>query len=135
VKRVGLWLGIDRAVFFTLLGRGWNVGAGLLTIVVIAHFLSPELQGYYYTFNSLIALQIFAELGLNFAIIQFASHEMAQLSWQPDGTVSGQPEAKRRLQSLLHFAFSWFGVAALLMIAILLPAGLYFLMQIKQMPW
>jgi O-antigen/teichoic acid export membrane protein len=126
VKRVGLWLGIDRAVFFTLLGRGWNVGAGLLTIVVIAHFLSPELQGYYYTFNSLIALQIFAELGLNFAIIQFASHEMAQLSWQPDGTVSGQPEAKRRLQSLLHFAFSWFGVAALLMIAILLPAGLYF---------
>lgn len=102
------------------------MGAGLLTIVVIAHFLSPELQGYYYTFNSLIALQIFAELGLNFAIVQFASHEMAHLNWLPNGTVSGDAEAKRRLQSLMHFAFSWFGVAALLMIALLLPAGLYF---------
>lgn len=126
MSRLAVGLGIDRAVLFTLLARCWNVGAGLLTIVVIAYFLSPELQGYYYTFNSLIALQIFAELGLNFAIVQFASHEMAHLSWLPDGTVSGNPEAKRRLQSLLHFAFSWFGVAALLMIALLLPSGLYF---------
>lgn len=126
MKKLALRFGVDRAVFFTLLGRGWSVGAGLLTIVVIAHFLSPELQGYYYTFNSLIALQIFAELGLNFAVIQFASHEMAKLVWLPDGTVSGDAEAKRRLQSLLHFAFSWFGVAALLMVVFLLPGGLYF---------
>jgi len=126
MKRLALALGIDRAVFFTLLGRGWNVGAGLFTLIFIAHFLTPKLQGYYYTFYSLIAIQVFAELGLTFAIIQFASHEMAKLSWLPDGTVSGNPEAKRRLQSLLHFAFSWFGVAALLMIAILIPVGLDF---------
>ena len=126
MKRFALWLGIDRAVFFTLLGRGWNVGAGLLTLVFIAHFLSPEMQGYYYTFYSLIALQIFVELGLNFAIIQFASHEMAKLSWTSEGTVSGNPEAKRRLQSLMHFAASWFGVAALVMVAVLLPVGGYF---------
>ena len=80
MKHFALRFGIDRAVFFTLLGRGWNVGAGLIIIALVAHFLSPELQGYYYTFNSLIALQVFAELGLNFAIIQFASHEMAQLT-------------------------------------------------------
>lgn len=126
MKKLVHSFGIDRAVFFTLLGRGWNVGAGLIIIALVAHFLSPELQGYYYTFNSLIALQVFAELGLNFAIIQFASHEMAQLSWQPDGTVSGNPEAKRRLQSLLHFALTWFAVAALLMILLLLPTGLHF---------
>jgi hypothetical protein len=126
VKHYAIRLGIDRAVFFTLLGRGWSVVAGLMTIVVISRFLTPELQGYYYTFNSLIALQIFAELGLNFAIIQFASHEMAKLSWLPDGTVTGDAEAKRRLQSLMHFAFSWFGVAALIMIVILIPVGLYF---------
>jgi hypothetical protein len=126
VKHFLLRLGIDRAILFTLLGRGWNVGAGLLTIIFIAHFLTPELQGIYYTFNSLIALQIFAEMGLNFAVIQFASHEMANLSWLPDGTVAGDLEAKRRLQSLMHFAFSWFGVAAIIMIILLLPSGLYF---------
>lgn len=118
--------GIDRAVFFTLLARVWTVGAGVLTIVFVTRFLSPELQGYYYTFNSLIALQVFAELGLNFAIIQFASHEMAHLSWAPEGTVSGSPEAKRRLQSLMHFAISWFSVAALLMVVVLLPVGIRF---------
>lgn len=126
MRRISLWLGIDRAIFFTLLARGWTVAAGLLTIVFVTRFLSPELQGYYYTFYSLIALQIFVELGLNFAIIQFASHEMAHLSWTPEATVSGNAESKRRLQSLMHFAVVWFGLAALLMIAVLLPLGIHF---------
>jgi len=64
MKRFASFTGIDRAIFITLLGRGWNVGAGLLTIFLVAHFLTQEMQGYYYTFNSLIALQIFAELGI-----------------------------------------------------------------------
>lgn len=126
MRRIASHLGIDRAVFFTLITRGWNIGAGFLSLVFIANFLTPSLQGYYYTFNSLIALQVFAELGLNFAIVQFASHEMAHLSWSADGVVIGEAGAKRRLQSLLYFAFSWFGVAALLMVVVLLPAGFYF---------
>ncbi|MCX7089216.1 MAG: hypothetical protein NTV00_14335 [Methylococcales bacterium] len=119
-------LGIDRAVFYTLLARSWSVGVGLLTIYCISHFLSPTLQGYYYTFNSLIALQIFVELGLNFAIVQFASHEMIHLSWQSDGTIGGSELAKRRLQSLIGFGLTWFGIAALLMMGFLIPIGMVF---------
>ncbi len=126
MKQLAVKIGVDRAVFFTLLSRVWSVAAGLITLVVISHSLSPELQGYYYTFSSLIALQIFAELGLNFAIVQFASHEMAQLTWQSNGTVDGNPQAKRRLQSLLKFSLAWFGVAAVLMLVLLIPAGLFF---------
>lgn len=118
--------GIDRAIFFNLLVRGWGVSAGLLTIFFVTRFLSAELQGYYYTFYSLIALQIFVELGLTFAIIQFASHEMAKLSWTPEGVLSGSPESKRRLQSLMRFAVTWFGVAGLLMTLLLLPVGVHF---------
>ena len=119
-------MGFDRPVFITLIGRFWGVGAGLVTLLMIIKFLSPELQGYYYTFNSLIGLQVLVELGLNFAIVQFASHEMASLNWQSNNIVAGSDVAKRRLQSLFHFAMTWFGVAALLMISILLPAGIYF---------
>jgi O-antigen/teichoic acid export membrane protein len=126
LKLVAYHLGIDRAVFFTLLARGWSIGAGLLTIYFVSRFLTPELQGYYYTFYSLIALQIFVELGLSFAIVQFASHEMAKLSWTPEGTVSGNLQSKRRLQSLVQFALIWFGVAAVLMVAVLVPGGIYF---------
>lgn len=124
--RVKQLLGIDRAIFFTLIARGWSAVAGLGTIYFVTRFLTPELQGYYYTFNSLIALQVFVELGLNFAIIQFASHEMAKLSWTAEGTLTGDPEAKRRLQSLMHFALTWFGGGAIFMILVLLPIGIHF---------
>lgn len=123
-------LGIDRAVLFTLLGRLWSVGAGLLTLFFVTRFLSPTLQGYYYTFYSLIALQIFAEMGLNFAILQFASHEMAGLSWM-GGILSGSPESKQRLQSLVRFAGAWFSAAALVMVAVLLPVGIFFFGQVS----
>lgn len=49
-------LGIDNAIAFTILGRGWASAAGLITVALIARFLSPAEQGYYYTFGSLVAL-------------------------------------------------------------------------------
>ena len=129
LRALGTRLGIDRAVWLTLVGRVWGVSAGLVTIYFVTTSLSPELQGYYYTFYSLIALQVFAELGLNYAIIQFGSHEMARLAWTPSGTVQGDPAARRRLQSLLHFALAWYGVAALLMVVVLPPLGARFFAQ------
>jgi O-antigen/teichoic acid export membrane protein len=118
-------VGLDRAVSITLIGRAWGVLVGLVTIVFIGRFLTPEVQGYYYTFSSLIALQVFVELGLNYAIVQFASHEMATLVWQANGTIDGAPQAKKRLQSLLRFAWGWFGGAAVLMVILLVPLGLH----------
>lgn len=118
--------GLDKAVSLTLFARVWTIAGGIGTLFFVTRYLTPELQGYYYTFNSLVALQIFVELGLNYAIVQFASHEMASLSWESNATLIGDPMAKRRLQSLLHFSFAWFGVAALLVLAVLLPAGIIF---------
>lgn len=129
LRALGTRLGIDRAIWLTLVGRVWGVSAGLVTIYFVTTSLSPTLQGYYYTFYSLIALQVFAELGLNYAIIQFGSHEMARLAWTPAGTVQGDATARRRLQSLLHFALAWYGVAALLMVLILPPLGARFFAQ------
>src|SRR5688572_3707561 len=71
---------IDRAVFYVLAGRVWSFASGPITLVLIASQLTPQVQGYYYTFASLVALQGFAELGLGIVIVQFASHEWAFLS-------------------------------------------------------
>lgn len=73
-------LGLDRAVAFTVLARGWSSLAGVGTLTLIAHFLSPAEQGYYYTFYSLVALQIVFELGFSVVILQTASHEAAHLT-------------------------------------------------------
>src|SRR6201993_2196971 len=76
-------LGIDRAIGFTILARGWSSAAGLVTVALIARFLSPSEQGYYYTFGSLVALQIVFELGFSFVILQLAAHESSRLRIEP----------------------------------------------------
>ncbi len=47
---------IDRAVFFGLLSRIWGLAAGGVTAILIAAYFSPEIQGYYYTFTTILAL-------------------------------------------------------------------------------
>ena len=76
---------IDRPVFFGLLTKIWAVGAGLVTAFLIVKHFSPAVQGYYYTFASLLALQVFVELGLGTVLVQFAAHEWSRLSLTSTG--------------------------------------------------
>ena len=130
VARVRHWmrkvLGVDRAVGFTVLARFWSSTAGIVTVALIARFLTPTEQGYYYTFGSLVALQIVFELGFSFVILQMASHERAELSISIDYEISGNPIAHARLASVLQKSVRWYSVAAVLMAATLVPAGFYF---------
>lgn len=118
--------GIDRAVAYVLFTRIWSLGAGPVTLFFVATFLSPEEQGYYYTFGSVLALQGLFELGLTYVVLQFASHEKARLAWTSEGTLEGDETAKARLSSLLRKAFMWNGWVGGLLIATVLPAGLFF---------
>jgi hypothetical protein len=118
--------GVDRAIAYTLIGRSWSVIAGPVTLFLIARFLRPEEQGFYFTFGSVIALNIFFELGLTYVLLQFASHEKAHLDWTSFGTLSGSEAAKLRLAALLKLSLKWYSVAALLVLLLVLPAGLVF---------
>jgi hypothetical protein len=84
-------------------------------------------QGFFYTITSLLALQIFFELGLKTVIAQFASHEFAHLAWGEKGAIHGNSAACDRFIDLLSKAAKFFAVAALLLIIVLVPAGLLFL--------
>jgi len=120
------WTGLDRPIAFTLMARFWSATAGVLTVVLIAHFLTPHEQGYYYTFYSLVALQVVFELGFSFVVLQLAAHECAGLAFTADGRIEGNPVALSRLASVLQKSVRWYSVGAALMVATLLPAGLYF---------
>jgi hypothetical protein len=137
-SKLALWLqsaknrlGLDRAVVFTVLARAWTSGSGLITIVLIARFLQPAEQGYYYTYASLIALQMVFELGFSQVVMQLASHERAHLSIGPDGSVAGAETAHARLASVLKLSVRWYGVGALLLALALVPAGTYFFPHIN----
>jgi O-antigen/teichoic acid export membrane protein len=125
-KALRTGLGIDRAIGFTILARGWASVAGLVTVALIARFLSPSEQGYYYTFGSLIALQIVFELGFSFVILQMASHERAHLAISSADVISGDSVAHDRLASVLQKTVRWYTSAAVLLAVFLLIAGSYF---------
>lgn len=119
-------LGVDRAIFYTLLGRGWSSLAGLITLWFIARHLSHAEQGFYYTFASILALQIVFELGMSYVVMQFASHEMAHLVWTAKGTIQGGDVSKSRLRSLVVLTLRWYGVIAILIALVILPSGWVF---------
>jgi hypothetical protein len=126
LARLKHWTGLDRAIAFTVTARFWSAFAGVVTILLIARFLTPSEQGYYYTFSSLVGLQIVFELGFSFVVLQLAAHERARLTFLPDGRVEGDRVAHSRIASILQKSVRWYSVAALLMGLTVLPAGLYF---------
>jgi O-antigen/teichoic acid export membrane protein len=120
------FLGIDRAVAFTVVARGWSSIAGLAMLILIVKFLTPAEQGYYYTLWSLVALQVVFELGFFAVILQLAAHEAAALRLDEDGSVSGDVEAHRRLASIVQWSVRWYAAAAALMAVCLIPVGIHF---------
>ncbi|WP_353614660.1 hypothetical protein [Mangrovibacter phragmitis] len=119
--------GIDRAVMYVLFGKCISILSGLSIILLIPHYLSPELQGYYYTFNSIVALQIIFELGFSVVIIQFVSHEMSALKYEMDKKdIEGELHNKRRILSIVSFSVRWYGAIALAIILCVGPIGYIF---------
>jgi O-antigen/teichoic acid export membrane protein len=126
VRRIARLLGVDRAIAFTVMARGWTSVAGLVTLTLIAKFLTPAEQGFYYTFYSLVAMQIVFELGFSLVILQAASHEAAHLEIRESGEVAGPQREHDRLASVLKKSVHWYTVAAVLMCVSLIPIGILF---------
>lgn len=119
--------GLDQAVIFTLLTKLWQALAGAVSLLLIAKFFSPQTQGFYYTFWSLLALQTFVELGLYVVIVNLASHEWSRLSIDAVGRVVGDPVALSRLASLARFVARWYAGVSLVFVVIAGIAGGLFL--------
>lgn len=116
-------MGVDRAVAYTLASRGWGLLSGLITLLLVARNLTSAEQGYYYTFASLLAMQILFELGMSVVVMQFSSHEMAHLSWSEKGILNGEANSLSRLRSLVMLVSKWYGIIAILIIVIVTPVG------------
>jgi O-antigen/teichoic acid export membrane protein len=106
---------IDRPVFFGMLSRAFGLITAPITGVLIASIFTSKLQGYYYTFVSLSAVQTFVELGLTIVIVQFAAHEWSFLRLDNSGNIIGNNVALSRLTSLTRFILKWYGIAAILL--------------------
>ncbi|WP_323973320.1 MATE family efflux transporter [Aeromonas hydrophila] len=118
-------LGIDKSILYVIMNRGWGVISGVVTLWLITHYLSLELQGYYYTFASILALQIIFELGLGTVLVQFTSHEMPGLKFI-EGRLSGSQIRLERLLSLIRFSIKWYSAIAIAIVLFIIPIGIVF---------
>lgn len=118
-------LGIDKAIFYTLLGKGLQMSTALFTVLFIVRFLSSDEQGYYYTFGSIVAIQVFFELGLTGIITQFVAHEASHLKFR-ENILEGDEIYKSRLASLLKICAKWYSIISIGLLSILLVVGFVF---------
>ena len=137
MKRLGsafAWMQLDFHVFVTLLFRSWSIIAGGVTILLIPTSLSPVQQGYYYTFASILALQIFFELGMSQVVVQIVAHEAVNLTHDPEHGYQGAPRAIGRLASIGYLLGKWYLIAALLFLLATGIAGTTFFRN-GELPW
>jgi len=71
-------------------------------------FMSPIEQGYYYTFSSLVGMQMLFDLGFASVIVQFVAHEFAHLSLDNKFKLSGPDQNLSRLYQLKNILNKWY---------------------------
>jgi hypothetical protein len=133
-------LEVDRSVLYAVSSRGWQFLAGPLTVWLIAKFFSADMQGFFYTFGSVLAMQLFFELGLATVLVNLVSHEWASLSLTDEGTVEGDAEAGCRLAALTSTTGRWYWICAALFVVGTGPAGVWLFSEKEssidwQAPW
>ena len=126
INRLGRFAGLDAQVLPTLLLRGWQIIAGGVMVLLIPLWLGKVEQGYYYTFSSLLALQIFFELGMNQVILQLVSHDFAHIRISNAEALEGDAIRIDRLAALVGLLRRWYGVAASLFFVIVSASGALF---------
>lgn len=104
--------------------RLWQASAGLLTTLLVVYFLTPELQGWYYSFLSVAALYTLFDLGLSTVLVQVSAHTTVGLRWGKGFSCFGEGEAS--FNALLGKAVRWYLLSAVVFILLVLPGGYIF---------
>ena len=118
-------LGIDKDIIWILINKAWSVVRGPINIYFLLAYLTPEEQGLWFTFISLGALSIFAELGFTTIITQFVSHEYAHIQTEKKFLV-GNINNIDRLVSLVRYSLKLYSIVIPLAIFILCIVGFFY---------
>ena len=120
-------------MFIALLTQGVHLINGIVLVFLISYRLSLEAQGFYYTFGSLIAIQLILDLDFQLVILVIASHEWSKLGLNERGGVCGDPDAVSRLAHQTAIVVRWYCCAGVIA-TILVGAAGYWLMSRQPHP-
>lgn len=120
------YIGMDGAIAYSSAARIIQAVANLLTIFFIATLLSSDEQGYYYTFASVVGIQVFFELGFTGIMTQYVAHEVVHLKLNENYCYEGDDCHLSRLSYLMHFCIKWYTVITILFFIVVNIIGVVF---------
>ncbi|MDX8380854.1 MAG: hypothetical protein R8M14_01930 [Ghiorsea sp.] len=98
--------------------------------------LSAEVQGYWFSFVSLAALAIFADLGFTTILLQFSAHEFAFLKFNNEGKLEGDKARLTRIATLFRFSLKWSSLMGVVVFPVILAVGYYVLdSKVSEVDW
>ncbi len=110
----------DGDLVSTIVVRLSGTVVAALTAILLVRYLSPEEQGYWYTFGSILGIAAFAEMGAGQILMRFVAREQ-------EGLRQNKSESVLRLRGLYQFGVK-FGIGiAILTTLIALPIGFWWL--------
>lgn len=126
LNKVKQFLNLDSTVYLSISSKAWSVIKTPLSVILITKYLSPEYQGYWYTFLSMAALTVFAELGFTTIIIQYVSHEFAHLQLKDDNSVTGDNLKLEKFIGLIRFCINRYLIIIPVGVLLVLLVGFIF---------
>ena len=126
ITRFARRIGMDGAIAYSSAARVFQAFAGVISVFFIATFLSGEEQGFFYTFGSILAIQVFFELGFTGIMTQYVAHEVVHLKLNEDWIYEGDKKYRSRLAYLVRFCVKWYTVVAALFLVVVLIVGYFY---------
>lgn len=125
IKELAKKIGVDKSIAYSSGARIIGGFIGVASVFFITTFLTGVEQGFFYTFGSLLAMQVFFELGLTSIMTQFVAHEVSHLSLN-NFNYEGERYYRSRLASLIQFCVKWYTVLAIIVFIFLLLLGVVY---------
>jgi len=118
----------SKAFLFAGGARVWQFIIGFGILYAMTNSFSKEIQGFYYAMLSLLAMQVFFELGISIVIMTFSAHQWAFLEYD-NKQIYGKDSHISKLSDILRKSVWWYSTAAALYFAIITPVGYYLLSE------
>ena len=110
--------------YLIFIQRLWQGCAGILTLVAITYFITPELQGWYYSFLSLSAIYVVFDHGLSHVLVQTSAHSFLKSNIEEDSLLND--EDRKSLHMLVFSSFQRYQKISLSFLLITSTSGFIF---------
>ena len=121
--------GMDRAVFYAMGARIWQIPSGVVTATLIALCFDDRARGIYMLLWWLVGFQALVDAGLLNTLLHAASHETADARFDAKGFLRVSKRSRGRLAGLVRFAIGWFCVAAIVLTVVGVLVGVVLLQR------